>query len=150
MDYTGFILDDEQLIETLNQSKNYSVDLAKRSAQAEETARKISAIREEYRMVAVRASILYFVVADMARVDPMYQYSLLYFTALYKTRIEKTEKSAHLPTRLNTLIKDLAEAVYLNICRGLFEKDKLYVDCLVCARHCAALLAMRRPLSPND
>jgi dynein heavy chain len=126
MESSGFILDDEALIETLNQSKTYSVDLAKRTAQAEETSKKIAAVREEYRVVAIRASILYFVVADLARVDPMYQYSLLYFTNLYKARIERTEKSAHLPTRLNTLIRDLVEAVFINICRGLFEKDKLY------------------------
>lgn len=44
-------------------------------------------MREQYRSVATRGSVLYFVVADLARVDPMYQYSLLYFSNLFKSRI---------------------------------------------------------------
>ena len=30
--------------------------------------------------MATRGSVMYFVVADLAEVDPMYQYSLKYFT----------------------------------------------------------------------
>lgn len=33
----------------------------------------IDQTRNEYRPVAVRASLLFFCVADMAKVDPMYQ-----------------------------------------------------------------------------
>lgn len=40
---------------------------------AEETAVKIDAAREGYRSAAIRASVVYFVLDDLARVDPMYQ-----------------------------------------------------------------------------
>lgn len=40
---------------------------------AEETAIKIDAAREGYRSAAIRASVAYFVLDDLARVDPMYQ-----------------------------------------------------------------------------
>lgn len=40
---------------------------------AEETAVKIDAAREGYRSAAIRASVAYFVLDDLARVDPMYQ-----------------------------------------------------------------------------
>lgn len=40
---------------------------------AEETAIKIDGAREGYRSAAIRASVAYFVLDDLARVDPMYQ-----------------------------------------------------------------------------
>ena len=53
--------------------------ITQRLAEAEQTEEKISAAREKYRVVATRGSVMYFVVADMAEVDPMYQFSLKYF-----------------------------------------------------------------------
>lgn len=46
--------------------------------------------RENYRVVARRGSVLYFVVSDLALIDPMYQYSLEYFTKLFNKRLEKS------------------------------------------------------------
>ena len=43
------------------------------------TEEKITTAREKYRPVATRGSVMYFVVASMAEVDSMYQYSLKYF-----------------------------------------------------------------------
>lgn len=76
----GNILDDEELIETLNNSKKTSTEIVKRVAQAEVTEKSISVARERYRPVASRGSVLYFVVAQLAELDPMYQYSLKYFS----------------------------------------------------------------------
>ena len=50
-----------------------------RLKEAETTEGKISAAREKYRPVATRGSVMYFVVASLAEIDPMYQYSLKYF-----------------------------------------------------------------------
>ncbi|ORZ39411.1 dynein heavy chain and region D6 of dynein motor-domain-containing protein [Catenaria anguillulae PL171] len=72
----GNILDDEELILTLNQSKVTSSAITDRLVQAEQTERAINTAREKYRPVALRGSILYFVVADLAEVDGMYQFSL--------------------------------------------------------------------------
>ena len=79
----GNILDDEVLINTLNNSKLTSGVIAGRVKEAEETEAKINAAREEWRPAPIRGSILYFVIADLALIDPMYQYSLSYFTQLF-------------------------------------------------------------------
>jgi dynein heavy chain len=50
--------------------------IASRVAEAEATEVAINAAREVYRPVPVRGSALYFVTADLAAVDPMYQTSL--------------------------------------------------------------------------
>ena len=75
----GNILDNEELVNTLNESKVTSGIITERLVEAEKTEEKISTAREKYRSVANRGSIMYFVVADMGEVDPMYQFSLKYF-----------------------------------------------------------------------
>ena len=40
---------------------------------AEETEKKIDSARLGYRSASIRASLAYFVLDDMSRVDPMYQ-----------------------------------------------------------------------------
>ena len=53
--------------------------ISTRLKEAETTEEKITLAREKYRPVATRGSVMYFVVASMAEVDTMYQYSLKYF-----------------------------------------------------------------------
>lgn len=63
----GNILDDEVLINTLNNSQATSATINTRVREAEDTERAINAAREVYRPVPIRASILYFVIADLVR-----------------------------------------------------------------------------------
>jgi len=66
------ILNDEELIITLDQSKETTIAINERMIEAEATAKMIDENRENYRVVSRRGSILYFVVADLANIDPMY------------------------------------------------------------------------------
>ncbi len=38
--------------------------------------KEINEIRNSYRKVSIRGSILFFVIKDLSLIDPMYQYSL--------------------------------------------------------------------------
>ncbi|KAH3860157.1 hypothetical protein DPMN_023048 [Dreissena polymorpha] len=128
----GNILDNEELINTLNDSKVTSGHIKQRLAEAETTEQKISAAREKYRVVATRGSVMYFVVADMGGVDPMYQFSLKYFKALFNMTIENSEKSDDLATRLQICLRETTLSIYKNVARGLFEKDKLVFSFMLC------------------
>ncbi|KAK9882719.1 hypothetical protein WA026_022770 [Henosepilachna vigintioctopunctata] len=128
----GNILDDEELIETLNESKETSEVIAARLIETESTELKISVAREKYRSVATRGSVLYFVVAQLADIDPMYQYSLKYFTQIFNAVIETSEKTENLEQRLEILIREITHSVYTNVSRGLFERHKLVFSFLLC------------------
>lgn len=128
----GNILDDEELIDTLNESKETSAIIAARLVETEATEEKISIAREKYRTVATRGSVLYFVVAQLAEIDPMYQYSLKYFNSIFNTVIESSEKNEDLKNRLNILYNEITIAIYTNVSRGLFERHKLVFSFMVC------------------
>ncbi len=120
----GNILDDEVLIATLAASKTTSKDINLQLEKASLTKTKIDTACEGYRPVAKRGAILYFVVADMGGVDPMYQYSLQFFVNLFNGCMDKSDKSDNLEIRSKNMINVTTEEVYTNVCRGLFEKDK--------------------------
>ena len=92
--------------------------------ESEEKSVEIEIARQKYQPVAVRGSILYFVVADFALVDPMYQFSLNYFKRLFKMVIDNSEKSDVLDKRIEILLNSITETIYSNVCRGLFNAHK--------------------------
>jgi dynein heavy chain, axonemal len=58
-------LDDPSLVEVLNANKRIATEVKEKVSIAEETKMKIGAAREEYRSVAVRGSIIYFLMSEM-------------------------------------------------------------------------------------
>ena len=82
--------------------------------------------------MATRGSILYFVISEMSRINDMYQFSLKFFKELFKLQIQLAEKSNDLEVRCGILIKNITEAVYASVCRGLFERDKIILSFLFC------------------
>ncbi|KAG9461962.1 hypothetical protein GDO78_015256 [Eleutherodactylus coqui] len=75
----GNILDNEELINTLQESKITSAAIKTRLVEAEATEQKINTAREKYRTVATQGSVIYFVISSLSEIDPMYQFSLKYF-----------------------------------------------------------------------
>jgi dynein heavy chain len=92
---------------------------------------EINETRNMYASVAVRGSILYFVIADMGGVDPMYQNSLVYVKSLFNKAIELSPQAKTIDERLNILITNITKTMYKNISRGLFEKDKMIYSFLI-------------------
>lgn len=71
------------LINTLADSKTTSSIIKERVEESEKTEVEIDLARKKYTPVATRGSIIYFVIADLSGIDPMYQYSLQYYQTLF-------------------------------------------------------------------
>merc|ERR1719261_708508 len=128
---SGNILDDQVLIDTLAQSKKTSVEVNERVSAAEILGAEIKIACNRYYPVATRGSILYFVIADLANIDPMYQFSLAYFVGLFKRSIDAAQQSDDLTERLMILVNDICYNTFVNVCRGLFERHKLIFSFLI-------------------
>ena len=129
---SGNILDDENLIDTLEESKFTSTLIQGRMQDGVVTQQIVSATREKYRSVAQRGSVLYFAMADLALIDSMYQYSLSYFLRLFSLCIDQAAKSDDLAQRLDNLMAHITASVFTNISRGLFENHKLLFAFSMC------------------
>lgn len=124
----GSLLENTRLIQTLQSAKVTAANIKEQLREAEFTSEKISSAREQYRECAKRASILFFVLADLGSIDAMYQFALDSYIVLFQASIKRSSEkivSHTLEERVKCLNDWHTAAVYTNTCRGLFEHHKL-------------------------
>ncbi|XP_075803650.1 dynein axonemal heavy chain 11 [Microtus pennsylvanicus] len=142
----GSFLDDSDLVERLETTKATAAEIELKVMQARENEGKINETRECYRPVAARASLLYFVINDLRKINPMYQFSLKAFNTLFHRAIEQAEKVEDTQDRISVLIESITHATFLHASQALFEKDKL----TFLAQMTFQILLRRREIDPLE
>uniref|UniRef100_A0A5F9CH25 Dynein axonemal heavy chain 17 n=1 Tax=Oryctolagus cuniculus TaxID=9986 RepID=A0A5F9CH25_RABIT len=73
---SGHFLGDTALVENLETTKHTASEIEEKVQEAKITETKINEARENYRPAAERASLLYFILNDLSKINPIYQFSL--------------------------------------------------------------------------
>ncbi|ESO12478.1 hypothetical protein HELRODRAFT_155577 [Helobdella robusta] len=139
-------LGDYALVENLEKTKSMSSDIELKVAEAKVTESRINEAREAYRKAATRASLLYFILNDLNKIHPMYQFSLKAFSIVFEKAIDRAEPAEETPQRVQNLIDCITYSVFIYTSRGLFERDKL----TFMAQTAFQILNMNQDIDPQE
>jgi len=128
---TGNLLEDEELIGVLANTKAKAAEVNQKLSAAADTKASIAEKREQFRPVATRGSVLYFSIVEMSGVNCMYQTSLAQFLVLFMESMDRSEKASLASKRVQNIIETQTYLTYRYINRGLYEADKLTFVVLV-------------------
>nr|XP_029540762.1 LOW QUALITY PROTEIN: dynein heavy chain 9, axonemal [Oncorhynchus nerka] len=143
---SGNFLGDTELVENLEITKRTAAEIEEKVKEAKVTEAKINEAREHYRPAAARASLLYFIMNDLNKIHPMYQFSLKAFSVVFQKAVLKAQADEVLKQRVSNLIDSITVQVFQYTTRGLFECDKLtYIAQLV-----FQILLMNKEINPTE
>nr|CAH8833589.1 unnamed protein product [Trichobilharzia regenti] len=125
---TGNILDNWDLIGTLEDTKNKAVDVSKQLAQSAVISKDVERQRDLFRPAARRGAVLFFILSDLSLVGPMYQFSLSAYLTVFVKALKKAMPNSSLPKRLANIKNALTYATYCYGCMGIFEEHKLLLS----------------------
>ncbi|KAF4659064.1 Dynein heavy chain 10, axonemal [Perkinsus olseni] len=121
----GSILDNEDLIQTLQTAKTKALEITEALETAARTSVEIDNTREIYSEVAKRGSILYFATQGLSAISEMYEYSLGSYLAVFEQALREAKPDKIIDNRLKNVREKLTQNVYDFTCMGLFERHKL-------------------------
>lgn len=119
------VLEDPTLVYNLEKTKKTAAEIEVKVAEAKITSKQIDEAREQYRVAAERASIIYFILNDLNKINRIYQFSLKAFTVVFNNAILSAQPDDDLKARVLNLINTITFSVFMYTSRALFERDKL-------------------------
>uniref|UniRef100_A0A0D9S475 Dynein axonemal heavy chain 17 n=1 Tax=Chlorocebus sabaeus TaxID=60711 RepID=A0A0D9S475_CHLSB len=143
---SGNFLGDTALVENLETTKHTASEIEEKVVEAKITEVKINEARENYRPAAERASLLYFILNDLNKINPIYQFSLKAFNVVFEKAIQRTTPASEVKQRVINLTDEITYSVYIYTARGLFERDKL----IFLAQVTFQVLSMKKELNPVE
>ncbi|XP_077689901.1 dynein axonemal heavy chain 17 [Eretmochelys imbricata] len=143
---SGNFLGDTALVENLETTKRTAMEIEEKVREAKITEIKINEARENYRPAAERASLLYFILNDLNKIDPIYQFSLKAFNVVFEKAIQRTLPADDVKQRVINLTDEITYSVFVYTARGLFERDKL----IFMAQVAFQVLLMKKEVNPVE
>lgn len=140
------ILSDTALVENLETTKKTAAEIEIKVCEAKKTSFEIDKAREFYREAAARASVLYFILNDLFKINPIYQFSLKAFSVVFQVAIERAEPADEVGQRVKNLTECITYSVFMYTTRGLFECDKL----IFTSQMAFQILMMKKEINPSE
>ena len=120
----GNFLQNVELVVILEHTVNTALEIEQKKLEAEKFSQQIDQTRELYRSTAIRACIIYFIMNDLSKVHPMYQFSLKSFRSVFLRALDRAEQNEDLRVRIDNLLDSITYASYSYISRGLLQEHK--------------------------
>lgn len=76
-------------------------------------------------MAATRGAVVYFVIAELSKIDPMYEYSLQYIKRVFNAGLTRSVPQETPGERIRELVCTVTELLFTTVSRGLFERHKI-------------------------
>ncbi|MFT7803200.1 cytoplasmic dynein 2 heavy chain 1 [Arapaima gigas] len=121
----GNILENKELIESLNQTKSSSALIQGSLSESHRLQASLDQERDAYLPLAESASKMYFVITDLSKINNMYRFSLAAFLRIFQRALQSKEESRNTEARISLLAGRLKSTVYEYVCRSLFKCDQL-------------------------
>ncbi|VDL94305.1 unnamed protein product [Schistocephalus solidus] len=115
---TGNMLDNVELVNTMEETKKKVIEVSEKLKLSTKTTVDVEKMRDAYRPVAKRGAILFFVLSDLAVVNPMYQFSLLAYLSVFEPSLRKSMPDTNLQKRLGNMLRMITMNVYIYGCMG--------------------------------
>ena len=129
----GNILDEEILIENLNKTSNISLNLINKNKELINIEEKFNEIfyNSFYKKIALRGTVIYFILLNLQSLNSLYKYSLKNYFNLIISTIKAEEKIIN-SENTDEFIDLITYSAYKNTIIGLFERDILTFTSLLC------------------
>ncbi|VDD74961.1 unnamed protein product [Mesocestoides corti] len=122
----GNILENTDLLESINKTKRSSVCVAQSLAEFERLQAELDNERKEFRQLAEGGSRVFFALGDLMKINNMYQFSLNSFLTLFRKALATPQDpSTPTSTRLAFLLRRVETLVVERVLRALFKADRL-------------------------
>lgn len=130
----GRILEDHTAVREMNELKQLCVEVGDRLDTTKLEQDKIKRFRDIYKPVAVHVAVIYYCLNTLHALNPMYQFSLIWYTNLYRWAIENANKSQDTERRIQFLKTKMTNALFNTVGRALYKRDKLTFTWLLTTR----------------
>ena len=127
--FEGSILENDQLIATLETIKKESIEISSKVDATDETMHEIQLVSDIYLPLSVITSRIYFTLEGMPEIHYLYQYSLESFMDSVYELIKDNQEINEIPKtdpdlRLNRISDAIFKVIYREISPSLLQKDK--------------------------
>jgi dynein heavy chain 1 len=137
----GNILDDDNVIETLETLKKEAADISLKMDQTEGVMLEVENVTQNYSIIARSCSAVFAVLEQLHHINHFYQFSLQYFVDIFNSVLYENKRLAQEKdhsARVQIIVRDLFINTYKRTSLGLVQKDRITL---------AILLAQATPFS---